>query len=294
MRLATTLGTNALLQRAGVPTALFITEGFGDLLLIGTQQRPDLFALDVRRPEPLYDGGGRGAGAARRRRQRPASPSTPARSTRGPRELLDAGIRVAAVALMHAYRNPRPRAGAERAAPAPGASSTSPAPPSWPRGSSCCRGPQTAVVDAYLAPVVRTYLDRVRVAACPSADLLVMTSAGGLLDPDGYRPKDSLLSGPAGGVVGGGAGRAAGRLRADHRLRHGRHQHRRGPLRRRLRVPLRAPGRRRRAGRPGAGHRDGRRRRRLDLLARRRAAARRSAQRRRAARAGLLRRRAVR
>src|SRR6185503_6070104 len=54
MRLATTLGTNALLTRKGAPTALFITEGFGDLLRIGTQQRPDLFALDIRRPEPLY------------------------------------------------------------------------------------------------------------------------------------------------------------------------------------------------------------------------------------------------
>ncbi|HEX6912409.1 MAG TPA: hydantoinase/oxoprolinase N-terminal domain-containing protein, partial [Longimicrobium sp.] len=54
MRLATTRGTNALLERRGAPTALFITRGFGDLLRIGTQQRPDLFALDVRRPAPLY------------------------------------------------------------------------------------------------------------------------------------------------------------------------------------------------------------------------------------------------
>jgi len=54
IRLGTTLGTNALLERAGVPTALFITRGFGDLLEIGTQQRPDLFALEVRRPRPLY------------------------------------------------------------------------------------------------------------------------------------------------------------------------------------------------------------------------------------------------
>jgi len=55
LRLATTLGTNALLERRGVRTALFVTRGFGDLILIGTQQRPDLFALDVRRPAPLYD-----------------------------------------------------------------------------------------------------------------------------------------------------------------------------------------------------------------------------------------------
>ncbi|MDQ3556922.1 MAG: 5-oxoprolinase, partial [Gemmatimonadota bacterium] len=53
MRLATTRGTNALLERRGGPVALFVTRGFGDLLRIGTQQRPDLFALDIRRPEPL-------------------------------------------------------------------------------------------------------------------------------------------------------------------------------------------------------------------------------------------------
>src|SRR5437867_10628053 len=54
LRLTTTLGTNALLERRGVPTALFVTRGFADLLFIGTQQRPDLFALDIRRKEPLY------------------------------------------------------------------------------------------------------------------------------------------------------------------------------------------------------------------------------------------------
>ncbi len=55
MRLATTRGTNALLERKGVPTALFITRGFGDLLRIGTQQRPDIFALEIIKPEPLYE-----------------------------------------------------------------------------------------------------------------------------------------------------------------------------------------------------------------------------------------------
>src|SRR5437867_13253352 len=55
LRLTTTLGTNALLERRGVPTALFVTRGFADLLFIGTQQRPDLFALDIRRREPLYE-----------------------------------------------------------------------------------------------------------------------------------------------------------------------------------------------------------------------------------------------
>ena len=76
MRLATTRGTNALLERKGAATVLFITRGFADLLAIGTQQRPDLFALDVRKPEPLYRCGRRGARAAGGRRLGARSRST--------------------------------------------------------------------------------------------------------------------------------------------------------------------------------------------------------------------------
>jgi 5-oxoprolinase (ATP-hydrolysing) len=208
MRLATTLGTNALLQRAGVPTALFITQGFGDLPRIGTQQRPDLFTLDVRRPEPLHDT----VVEVPERLAADGSVLVPldagaieARAA----ELLDAGTRVAAVALMHAHRNPRHEQELKQRLLRLGFEQVSCSAELAPRIKLLPRA-QTAVVDAYLSPVVRTYLDRVA-SSLPERGLLVMTSAGGLLDPDGYRPKDSLLSGPAGGVVGGAlAGRRAG------------------------------------------------------------------------------------
>ena len=208
MRLATTLGTNALLQRAGVPTALFVTRGFGDLLTIGTQQRPELFSLEVQRPRPLH------AEVVEVEERLAADGSIllhlDAAALAGPAQaLLDKGIRVAAVALMHAYRDPRHEQELKRKLLDWGFEHVSCSAEIAPRIKLLPRA-QTAVVDAYLAPVVRTYLDRVG-DALPERHLLAMTSAGGLLDRSGFRPKDSLLSGPAGGVVGGAAaGRRAG------------------------------------------------------------------------------------
>lgn len=208
LRLATTWGTNALLTRRGAPTALFITRGFGDLLLIGDQRRPDLFALNPGRPDPFYsavvevperlDAEGRVL----------APLDLPAMDPEIKR-LVGQGVRSAAVALMHSYQNPEH----ERALAARlldhGFKHVS--------VSSDLAGfikilprAETAAADAYLAPVVGAYLDRV---AGPTGHgrMLVMTSAGGLISPGSYRAKDSLLSGPAGGVVGAaGAGRDSG------------------------------------------------------------------------------------
>jgi 5-oxoprolinase (ATP-hydrolysing) len=211
MRLATTLGTNALLERRGVPTALFITEGFGDLLRIGTQQRPDLFRLDVELPAPLYeevievperlDAEGRVL--------RPLVLETLVETASA---LVDRGITTAAVALLHAYRNPDHEQQLKRKLFEWGFEHVSCSAELAPRIKLLPRA-QTAVVDAYLSPVVGTYLARVG-AGLSSGELLAMTSAGGLLDTERYRPKDSLLSGPAGGVVGAAhAGRRAGRRR---------------------------------------------------------------------------------
>jgi len=211
LRLATTLGTNALLQRAGVPTALFITRGFGDLLHIGNQQRPDLFALEVRRPDPLY------ADvvevderiAANGEVLRPLQLEPLAGRCR---ELLESGVRVAAVALLHSYRNAEHEQQLRRQLLDWGFDEVSCSAELAPRIKLLPRA-QTAVVDAYLSPVVRTYLERVR-GDVEGGSLLVMTSAGGLLDPQRFRPKDSLLSGPAGGVVGAAlSGRQAGYTR---------------------------------------------------------------------------------
>ncbi len=238
MRLATTRGTNALLERRGVPVALFVTRGFRDLLLIGTQQRPDLFALEVRRPEPIYREAVEVPGriSADGTEREPLDPRSLTSTVEG---LVRAGVRVAAVALMNAYRNPAHeralevflrRAGFEHVSLS---SSLAPVIKLLPRA-------ETAVVDAYLTPVLADYLEGVveavrgsprspppsplngsgggergwsepGVRAPNGGTLHVMTSAGGLVRPEEFRAKDSLLSGPAGGVVGAArAGRRSG------------------------------------------------------------------------------------
>jgi 5-oxoprolinase (ATP-hydrolysing) len=209
MRLATTRGTNALLERRGAPLALFVTAGFGDLLAIGNQQRDELFALEPRRPEPLYL-------ETLEVEERLAADGTVLRSlaldslVAAADALLAGGIDCAAVALLHSYRNPEPerrlaaflrRRGWRHVSVS---SALAARPQILPRA-------QTAVVNAYLAPVVEDYLNAVQ-GALGDGSLHVMTSAGGLIGAAEFQPKDSLLSGPAGGVVGAAAaGRGAGR-----------------------------------------------------------------------------------
>ncbi len=208
LRLATTRGTNALLERHGVPVAFFVTRGFADLLRIGDQQRPDLFALDIRRPPPLYqevveveerlDAEG---GVLR---------SLDLESLDEPiRRLREAGIESAAVAFLHSYRNPEHE---ERLAEhlrqkgfrhVARSADLAPLIKILPRA-------ETAVVDAYLGPIIGEYLERVR-RRIGEGHLHMMTSAGGLVSASRYRACDSLLSGPAGGVVGAASsGRAVG------------------------------------------------------------------------------------
>jgi 5-oxoprolinase (ATP-hydrolysing) len=208
MRLATTRGTNALLERRGARTALFITEGFGDLLRIGDQQRPDLFALNVIKPEPLYE-------AVIEVPERMDAGGDVLRPIELPpvieraRALCEQGIRAAAVALMHSYRNPAHETALAKALQEIGyefiscSSRLAPLIKLLPRA-------ETAVVDAYLGPVVAAHLAEVE-AGLGSGRLHAMTSAGGLVRADTYSAKDSLLSGPAGGVAGAAAaGRRSG------------------------------------------------------------------------------------
>ena len=208
MRLATTRGTNALLQRRGAPVALFITRGFGDLLVIGDQQRPDLFALCIRKPLPLYEA----VVEVDERLAADGSVIAPLRLdpiAERAQKLLGEGIRAAAVALMNSYRNPDHE---HRLAEMLGAigfehvccsSDLAPLIKLLPRA-------QTAVVDAYLGPVIKAYLRRIGESVAGNR-LQVLTSAGGLVGADDYHAKDSLLSGPAGGVAGAAAaGRRSG------------------------------------------------------------------------------------
>jgi 5-oxoprolinase (ATP-hydrolysing) len=208
MRLATTRGTNALLERKGAATALFITRGFADLLAIGTQQRPDLFALEIVKPEPLY----REVFEVPERLAADGSVLIPLATEpvrEAARQLLAKGFRSAAVALMHSYRNPRHEEELGAVLRGEGfrhvslSSELAPLIKLLPRA-------ETAVVDAYLSPVLKEYLAGVS-GALGRGSLHVMTSAGGLVRAGSFRAKDGLLSGPAGGVVGAAlSGRRSG------------------------------------------------------------------------------------
>jgi 5-oxoprolinase (ATP-hydrolysing) len=199
MRLATTRGTNALLERKGAPVALFVTRGFADLLRIGTQQRPELFRLDIERPAPLYQA----VVEVGERLAADGSVLVPLdlatlRGAAG--EQLAAGVRCAAVALLHSYRNPDHEREVGALLRALGFTHVALSAELAPLIKLLPRA-ETAVVDAYLAPLLADYLAAVA-GALPSGALHVMTSAGGLVRAAAFRAKDSLLSGPAGGVVG--------------------------------------------------------------------------------------------
>ncbi|HZI63259.1 MAG TPA: hydantoinase/oxoprolinase family protein, partial [Thermoanaerobaculia bacterium] len=211
MRLATTRGTNALLERRGAAVALVVNRGFGDLLDIGTQQRPDLFALEVRKRPPLYaavvEVTGRLAADGSE-----LEPLDRAALRRAAAPLVERGIRAAAVALLHAYRDPRHEEAVAVLLRASGftyvavSSRLAPLQRLLPRA-------QTAVVDACVGPLMADYLERIA-GALEGGALHVMTSAGGLVRAGDFRAKDGLLSGPAGGVIGAAAaGRRSGRPR---------------------------------------------------------------------------------
>ncbi|MGB5816847.1 MAG: hydantoinase/oxoprolinase family protein, partial [Thermoanaerobaculia bacterium] len=199
MRLATTRATNALLERRGAPTALFITRGFGDLLAIGTQQRSDLFALAVEKPSPLHtavvevDERMTATGSVLRPLDRESV------CAEG-RRLLAEGIRVAAVALLHSYVDRRHEDEVATLLGELGFEHVSCSARLAPRIKIVPRA-ETAVVNAYLSQVIETYMGSVK-SVLGGGVLHGLTSAGGLVRADDFQPKDSLLSGPAGGVVG--------------------------------------------------------------------------------------------
>ncbi|MCL4741376.1 MAG: hydantoinase B/oxoprolinase family protein [Phycisphaerales bacterium] len=212
MRLGTTRATNALLERRGGRVALFVTRGFGDLLVIGDQSRPDLFALRIERPAPLCEAvvevderlDARG-GVLREPDLRAVE--------RHAGRLAGLGVRSAAVALLHSWANPAHERAVAEAAQRGGIERVVASSDLSSRIKLLWRA-ETAVVDAYLAGVVEGYLDRVRESLGRSR-MLVMTSAGGLVRRERVRPTDMLLSGPAGGVVGAAeAARRAGFERA--------------------------------------------------------------------------------
>ena len=200
MALGTTRGTNALLTRSGAPVGLVLTAGFGDLLEIGEQDRPKLFELTIRKPTPL-------AAQVLEVDERISADGTvlkmPERETviEGLRRMREQGIRSLAVVLMHGYRFPSHELLVADWAREVGFREISISHQIAPAIKLVPRA-ETTVLDAYLNPVIRSYLADLRKRLGPGSQLEVMTSHGGLVAAERFSGKDSILSGPAGGVVG--------------------------------------------------------------------------------------------
>ncbi len=199
VRMGTTVATNALLERAGSPTLYVTTRGFGDALRIGYQDRPDIFALDIRLPEPAYarvlevDERVGADGAVVRNLDEEGT-------RRGLEEARRAGFDAVAIAFVHGYAHPKHERRVAELARAAGFSQVSVSHETSPLIKLVGRG-ETAVVDAYLSPILRRYVDEVA-AQLGDVRLSFMQSHGGLTGARLFRGKDAILSGPAGGVVG--------------------------------------------------------------------------------------------
>jgi 5-oxoprolinase (ATP-hydrolysing) len=204
VKMGTTVATNALLERKGERTLLMITKGFGDLLRIGYQNRPGLFDLEIKLPELLYDD----VIEVDERVGPDGDLVTPLDLTVARDALSQAysqGYRSVAIALMHGYRFTDHEVALGGMAEQLGFSQVSLSHEASPLIKLVSRG-DTAVVDAYLSPILRRYVDQVATAlnsasgGCDS--LMFMQSNGGLTDARLFQGKDAILSGPAGGVVG--------------------------------------------------------------------------------------------
>src|SRR5262249_30342182 len=209
VRMGTTVATNALLERKGDPVLLIVSEGFRDALEIGYQARPKIFVRRIEKPSMLYT---RAVEVPERAR---ADGSVETKlDLEATRAVLKAayaeGIRAVAIAFMHSYAHPAHEIDAVPIAREVGFTQISASHEVSPLVKFVGRG-DTAVVDAYLSPLLRRYVDRLAAALAATAHrnegvgnprLLFMQSSGGLTSASLFRGKDAILSGPAGGVVG--------------------------------------------------------------------------------------------
>ncbi|PCD02948.1 5-oxoprolinase [Sphingomonas spermidinifaciens] len=198
IRIGTTIATNALLERAGEPVLLAITRGFGDALTIGYQDRPDIFARDIRRPPPLFAE----VVEIDERVGEDGTVLTPLDHGAAAAAFAGAykrGLRAVAIVLMHGWKHTAHEAALAELAAAAGFTQVSVSHRTAPLIRLVARG-DTTLADAYLSPVLRRYVEGLEGALGP--DLLFMQSSGGLVAGSGFGGKDALLSGPAGGIVG--------------------------------------------------------------------------------------------
>ena len=200
VHLATTRGTNALLTRTGAKTAFVTSKGFRDLLRIGDQARPHLFQLDIKKSPPLFE-------HSIQLNERTLADGTVEHSpddgeTRlGLSELLAAGFESIAVCFVHGYRFPENEKIVGRIARELGFTEVRLSHEVAPLIKMLNRG-ETTVLDAYLNPVIANYLDDIQAQLNPASQMRLLTSSGSLVERDRFSGKDSVLSGPAGGVVG--------------------------------------------------------------------------------------------
>ncbi|WP_370152579.1 hydantoinase B/oxoprolinase family protein [Ferrovibrio sp.] len=203
VKMGTTVATNALLERKGDRVLLLVSEGFADQLRIGYQTRPNLFALHIVLPEMLYE---RVVEIPERVRV-DGSIETPLDLAAAEAALKAAhadGIRSCAILFMHGYRYTEHEAKVAELARKLGFTQVSASHQVSPLIKFVSRG-DTTVVDAYVSPILRRYVDQVAGelnAAEAGLRLMFMQSNGGLADANFFQGKDSILSGPAGGVVG--------------------------------------------------------------------------------------------
>ncbi|KQX01311.1 5-oxoprolinase [Massilia sp. Root418] len=199
VKMGTTVATNALLERKGEPTALAITRGFRDALRIAYQNRPRLFDRHIVLPELLYSHvveidermGAHGE---------VVQPLDAAAARAGLQAAYDKGLRSLAIVFMHGYRYSEHEAAVAAVAREIGFTQVSVSHQVSPMMKLVARGDST-VVDAYLSPILRRYVDQVA-SELPGVNLQFMQSNGGLTDARAFQGKDSILSGPAGGIVG--------------------------------------------------------------------------------------------
>ncbi|MEE9310412.1 MAG: hydantoinase B/oxoprolinase family protein [Cocleimonas sp.] len=201
VKMGTTVATNALLERQGEDTLLLINTGFADALRIGYQTRPDLFALDIMLPEMLY----KKVVEVDERLNAQGDiliPLDTGKAQASMQQAFDEGYRTVAIVLMHGYRYTAHEKQLAEIAKAIGYSQISTSHEVSPLMKLVSRG-DTTVVDAYLSPILRRYINQVADSLeGMDGNLKFMQSSGGLTDSKLFQGKDAILSGPAGGIVG--------------------------------------------------------------------------------------------
>ncbi|MEN9416965.1 MAG: hypothetical protein RI988_585 [Pseudomonadota bacterium] len=199
VKMGTTVATNALLERKGERTLLVTTRGFRDALRIAYQARPRLFERRIVLPELLYERVVEAQERVSAAGEVIASLDEPALAAQLRQAAAD-GIRAVAIVFMHGWRHTAHEQAAARLAREAGFAQVSTSHETSPMMKFVSRG-DTTVVDAYLSPILRRYVDQVA-AQMPGVPLFFMQSSGGLTEAHRFQGKDAILSGPAGGIVG--------------------------------------------------------------------------------------------